>query len=155
MIQVSQFYGIEIDDFAHEIAILSLWLAEHQMNSSFKVEFGELIPALPLKHSGNIVNANAATFEWTKVCDPNGETYILGNPPYYGTRNQKKNHKEDILQVAGGFNNYKSFDYISCWFINASRYLRKNSTAKFAFVSTNSICQGDQVGILLACYFTR
>lgn len=148
VIQVSQFYGIEIDDFAHEIAILSLWLAEHQMNSSFKVEFGELIPALPLKHSGNIVNANAATFEWTKVCDPNGETYILGNPPYYGTRNQKKNHKEDILQVAGGFNNYKSFDYISCWFINASRYLRKNSTAKFAFVSTNSICQGDQVGIL-------
>ena len=139
VIQVSQFYGIEIDDFAHEIAILSLWLAEHQMNSSFKVEFGELIPALPLKHSGNIVNANAATFEWTKVCDPNGETYILGNPPYYGTRNQKKNHKEDILQVAGGFNNYKSFDYISCWFINASRYLRKNSTAKFAFVSTNSI----------------
>lgn len=148
VIQVSQFYGIELDDFAHEVAILSLWLAEHQMNLVFKDEFGELIPALPLKHSGNIVNANAATFEWTKVCDPNGETYILGNPPYYGTRNQKKNHKEDIFHVAGGFNNYKSFDYISCWFINASRYLRKNSTAKFAFVSTNSICQGDQVGIL-------
>ena len=82
VIQVSQFYGIEIDDFAHEIAILSLWLAEHQMNIMFKDEFGELIPLLPLKSSGTIICANALEYDWNKVLKNNGEEiYILGNPP--------------------------------------------------------------------------
>jgi hypothetical protein len=100
VIQVSQFYGIEIDDFAHEIAILSLWLAEHQMNIMFKDEFGELIPLLPLKSSGTIICANALAYDWNKVLKNNGEEiYILGNPPYYGARKQTEKQKAELKQL--------------------------------------------------------
>ena len=82
-IKLSQFYGIELDDFAHEIAILSLWLAEHQMNLKFKALFGHCNPALPLKSSGNVVCNNANAVNWTDVCphSENSETYLVGNPP--------------------------------------------------------------------------
>lgn len=175
-IQLNQFYGIEIDDFACEIATLSLWLAEHQMNKKFKDQFGDCKPPLPLSKSGNIVCGNATRLDWEQVC-PKGlksitkkqmeqmtllelqetkqleiqgtdnEIYILGNPPYLGSRNQKAIHKADIQFVFSNFNNYKNLDYISCWFLKAKKYI-ENVNAKFAFVTTNSICQGEQVGLL-------
>ncbi|TMO94584.1 hypothetical protein CWC14_15795 [Pseudoalteromonas sp. S3260] len=86
-IKLSQFYGIELDDFAHEVAILSLWLAEHQMNVEFKAEFGECEPALPLKVSGSIICGNAARLDWKSICDnTNSEVFLAGNPPYKGSR---------------------------------------------------------------------
>jgi hypothetical protein len=145
-IQLESFYGIEIDDFAHEIAILSLWLAKHQMNIEFKAMFNIEIPLIPLKDAGNIVCENAATADWNTVC-PNNDTdeiYIIGNPPYLGSRNQESTHKKDLQGITS---NYKSMDYIAIWFIKGARYI-ENTNSRLAFVSTNSVSQGEQVGIL-------
>ncbi|MDC3316131.1 N-6 DNA methylase [Candidatus Thioglobus sp.] len=143
----SQFYGIEIDDFAHELAKLSLWLTEHQMNVEFLNEFNRVNPTLPLKNSGNIACANAARIDWEDVCpkDRDSEIYLLGNPPYLGSRNQKESQKEDMRIVFKS--NYKSLDYIAIWFIKASMYIREINS-KLAFVSTNSLSQGEQVALI-------
>lgn len=148
-IHLDQFYGIEIDDFAHEIAKLSLYLAEHQMNVEFLRETGRINPTLPLKVGGNIVCENATRVDWEKVCPKNNndEIYVLGNPPYLGARMQNKEHKKDIVYVFNKYGTDKKIDYISCWFLKASEFI-KNIKAKFAFVSTNSICQGEQVGLI-------
>lgn len=147
-VQLTQFYGIELDDFAHEIAQLSLWLAEHQMNVEFYDEFGRMNPTLPLKEAGTIVHGNACRVDWESVCPKNDEDeiYILGNPPYLDTRNQEKHHKEDMKFVFQGVNKYKSLDYIAAWFLIASNYIR-GVNGKYAFVSTNSISQGDHPSI--------
>jgi len=151
-ISLSQFYGIEIKDFAHEMAILSLWLAEHQMNLVFdeKLEgYGQSKPILPLKEAGQIKCANATRVSWNEICTQNinDEIYILGNPPYLGSFLQNKQQKEDLAFVCKGFKSYKDLDYISCWFIKATEYIQ-NGNSKFAFVTTNSICQGEQVVLL-------
>ena len=147
-ISLSNFYGIEIDDFAHEVAILSLWLVEHQMNLVFRETFGQSLPSLPLKGGGNIICGNATRVDWEKACPKKGEEiYILGNPPYLGSKVQKKNHKDDMKEVFKGVKKYKDLDYISCWFYKAANYI-KNTGHSFAFVSTNSICQGIQVSML-------
>lgn len=149
-ISLEQFYGIELDDFAHEIAKLSLWLAEHQMNAEFLKEFGCTNPTLPLKETGNIVQGNACRIDWETVCPKKegDETYILGNPPYLGARLLDCDQKKDMeLVFKNNVPGYNDLDYISCWFYKASRYLQ-SINAKSAFVSTNSICQGSQVSML-------
>ena len=143
-IKLSQFYGIEIKDFAHEMAILSLWLAEHQMNLYFdeKLEgFGKSEPILPLKQAGNIVAGNAARINWEEVCPKNeeDEIYIIGNPPYLGTRNQDAEQKADMEFVFR--KDYKNLDYVTIWFYKGAKYI-ENINAQLALVSTNSICQG-------------
>ncbi len=143
-IQLSQFYGIEIKDFAHEMAILSLWLAEHQMNKIFENEllgYGQSKPILPLKKSGNISQGNATRIDWKTVCPitQNDEVYIIGNPPYLGSRNQDAEQKDDMKFVFQ--KDYKSLDYVSIWFYKGAKYIEGNN-ARLAFVSTNSICQG-------------
>ena len=153
-IRLTQFYGIELDDFAHEVAMLSLWLAEHQMNLEFYKAFGRTSPSLPLHDGGNIVHGNATRIEWEEVCskEDGDEIYILGNPPYIGTRNQESFHKEDMAFVFGKTKNYKILDYIACWFYIGAKYIQ-NINAKLAFVSTNSISQGDQVAVLWSKIF--
>jgi len=148
-IELGHFYGIEYDDFAGEIAKLALWLAEHQMNSLFKRTFGKTRPTLPLKEAGKIVRGNACRLDWEDVCPigEDDEVYILGNPPYLGARNQSKEQKEDISLVLKELKGRNGLDYIACWFYKASCYI-KNSRCQFAFVSTNSICQGQQVSFL-------
>ena len=151
-IKLSQFYGIELDDFAHEMAILSLWLAEHQMNKVFVDElqgFGKSKPILPLKEAGHITQGNATRLNWEDTCPKNStdEIYILGNPPYLGSRNQNKEQKEDMKRVFLGVKNFKKLDYIASWFYLGANYI-KGLNAKCAFVSTNSICQGEQVSII-------
>lgn len=151
-IQLSQFYGIEIKDFAHEMAILSLWLAEHQMNKVFEdqlEDYGQSIPILPLKDSGQITHGNAALVDWDKSCPKNegDEIYIIGNPPYLGSFLQSKEQKKDLEFVCIGFKSYKDLDYIAIWFIKAAKY-SQGSEIKFSFVTTNSICQGEQVSLL-------
>tara|TARA_Y100000590_G_scaffold470630_1_gene667168 strand:+ start:2110 stop:4761 length:2652 start_codon:yes stop_codon:yes gene_type:complete len=145
-IKLNQFYGIELDDFAHEIAILSLWLAMHQINVEFEKRFGRANNILPLKDGGNIVHGNAVRIDWNEVCpkDNDIETYILGNPPYLGARYQEDEHREDIeWLLKKDIKNYKRLDYISCWFYKSKNYILMSNT-KAAFVSTNSICQGAQ-----------
>ncbi|MBE0499349.1 MAG: class I SAM-dependent DNA methyltransferase [Campylobacterales bacterium] len=148
-IKLSQFYGIELDDFAHEVAILSLWLAEHQMNLEFFKEFGRTSPTLPLHQGGSIIQGNATRLNWKEVCpkEDGDEIYILGNPPYLGSSMQDDEQKKDLALVCNGFENYKNLDYIACWFVKGANYI-VNSNACYAFVSTNSICQGEQVGLL-------
>jgi hypothetical protein len=175
-ISIENFYGIEIDDFAHEVAILSLWLAKHQMNLEFKQKFGVEIPLIPLREVGNIVHGNAAKLDWNEIC-PNrpglpgharlqqsklieneheqaellrsdekqwNEIYLISNPPYQGFSQQDSGQKEDLKHILG---TTTKMDYISCWFIKASDYI-KHTRAKLSFVSTNSICQGEQVALL-------
>ena len=147
-IRLSQFYGIEIDDFAGEVAKLALWLAEHQMNVEFFKEFGRTNPTLPLSEAGHIIRANACRVDWEKVC-PKKETdeiYVFGNPPYLGSRNQQNTHKDDMDFVFYDIKKHRDLDYISIWFYKAAKYI-KNFNIKSAFVSTNSICQGLQVGL--------
>jgi hypothetical protein len=148
-VKLSNFYGIELDDFAHEIAILSLWLAEHQMNKEFYKAFGRTKPPLPLVETGNIVHGNATRLDWGAVCPKKmeDEIYILGNPPYLGAKRQSELQKSDMALVFKGIEGYKNLDYIACWFFIGSKYI-SGYKAELAFVSTNSISQGDQVGLL-------
>jgi hypothetical protein len=147
-IHLSNFYGIEINHFSAEIGKLSLWLAQHQMNVEFFKEFGNTSPTLPLKDSGNIVFANAAQINWESVCpkNPDDEIYIIGNPPFTGSRNQTVEQKND-LEIAFT-KDYKSLDYVSLWYKLGADFIRNHPNAKMALVSTNSICQGEQVALL-------
>ncbi len=153
-ISLGNFYGIELDDFAHEVAILSLWLAEHQMNQLFFREFGRTKPALPLKETGNIVHGNACRIDWEKVCPKkhSDEIYILGNPPYKGSSGQNAEQKEDMAIVFKDIDGYKNLDFISAWFYKGAKYI-KNTNAQYSLVSTNSICQGEQVALLWPLIF--
>lgn len=152
-ITLNNFYGIEIDDFAHEIAKLSLYLAQHQINQKFEKEFGKLKPILPLKESGKIVCGNSTRVDWDEVCPREDrivgkhEIYVVGNPPYLGSSMQDNEQKNDLALLCKGYQNYKNLDYISCWFIKGSEYI-KDTRLRLAFVSTNSICQGEQVALL-------
>lgn len=149
VISISQFYGLEINDFACETAVLSLWLAEHQMNSLFTRDFGVNIRALPLKQNHNFHCGNACRVDWNKVCPhtKEEEVYVMGNPPYLGSSMQDETQKADLTHVCGRFENYKNLDYIGCWFYLGALYI-KGTQAKMAFVTTNSICQGDSVALL-------
>lgn len=148
-INIENFYGIEIDDFAHEVAILSLWLAKHQMNLVFTEKFGIDLLLIPLKESGNIVQGNACQLDWNKVCRNNGtdEIYLISNPPYQGGKKKSPQQSRDFAKVFADRKYSKNLDYISLWFIKGARYVT-NSRAELAFVSTNSLCQGDHVGHL-------
>lgn len=148
-ISLNNFYGIELDDFAYEVAKLALWLAEHQMNQEFFEAFGKSNPTLPLKDAGQITQGNACRLNWETICPKNekDEVYILGNPPYLGSFLQNKDQKEDLAIVCKGFKSYKDLDYIACWFIKSTNF-SENGNVSFAFVSTNSICQGEQVSLL-------
>ncbi len=155
-ITLTQFYGIELDEYACDTATLSLWLAEHQMNVKFFDAFGYQPETLPLKPSGHIVCGNACRLDWNTVCPhtSDDEVYIMGNPPYVGTKWQKQEQKDDVDIVLSDNPTRRTLDYISCWFVKASKYIR-NTKASAAFVSTNSICQGDQVSALWPYIFNR
>lgn len=153
-LHLSQFYGIEIDDFACEIARLSLWLAEHQLNSQWEQAFGFALPALPLRDSGNIYSGNSLQVDWNLIC-PKGiedEVYVIGNPPFLGTLGRSKEQREDMQEVFSNFKSLGSLDFVACWFWKGARYIQ-NSRAELALVATNSLCQGDQVSILWPSVF--
>lgn len=177
LININNFYGIEIDDFAHELAVLSLFLAKHQMNQEFTEQFGKALSIIPLIDIPTIVRGNAARLDWQDVCPNVGHTvtkaeqeslfdfgdpeqvvlvddekafdeiYLIGNPPYKGSRKQSVEQKADLAAIFRGSPYPKGLDYISIWFIKAAEYIQ-NSRAEFAFVSTNSITQGEHVALL-------
>lgn len=148
-VRLNHFYGIELADFAAETAKLSLWIAEYQMNEQFKAMFGSAPPVLPLQDSGKIIHGNATRVDWETVCPKTADTelHVLGNPPYIGARNQTAEQKSDMCHVFGGREEYKDCDYVSCWILKAGTYIR-GINASFAFVTTNSITQGEQVAYL-------
>lgn len=156
-ITLTQFYGIELDEYACDTATLSLWLAEHQMNVLFRDAFGVQPETLPLKPSGHIVCDNACRLDWDAVCPhtSSDEVYIMGNPPYLGSSLQDSEQKEDMKIAIGDIcKGYKKLDYIAVWFIKAAEYC-KQSDASYAFVSTNSISQGEQVALLWPIIFNN
>lgn len=145
-ISIRQFYGIELLDFPHEIAMLSLWLAEHQMNKKLHEGFGVNMQALPLQNITQIRCGNACRMDWNVVCPhtKDEEVFVFGNPPYVGSRNQDTTQKADMDIAIMHIKSYRRLDYICIWFYKGSMYI-KNTNAAFAFVSTNSICQGEQI----------
>ena len=155
-IRIENFYGIEIDDFPAEIAVLSLWIAKHQMNVEFKQKFGTSIPLIPLREAGAIRCGNAARLDWQEVCPNNGEEeiYLIGNPPYVGSSMQTKEQKADFPFVFGKRKYAKSLDYVSLWFVSGADYIA-GTRAQLAFVSTNSVVQGDHVALLFPHIFDQ
>ncbi|MFH7834730.1 class I SAM-dependent DNA methyltransferase [Bacillus luti] len=152
IINLCNFSGIEIDDFAHEVAKLSLWIAEHQMNEEMTEAIpGSIAQLLPLKDAGNIVQGNSLRIDWNTVVPhtDDEEVYLMGNPPYLGSNKWTKDEQKqkDMEIVFEGKGVYRKLDYISAWFIKASEFIKgKNSSC--AFVTTNSVTQGEQAPIL-------
>ena len=155
-IHLNQFYGIEIDDFAHEIATLSLWLTENQMNKIFEKEFGYLEPMLPLKSAGVIHCGDALLIDWQTVIDfkKYPEVYICGNPPFSGRKNRTETSSKSMASVFNKFRIWKDLDLVAAWFWKSSELIEKFPSINVAFVSTNSIVQGEQVGILWSEVFS-
>ena len=155
VVRLENFYGIEIVDFAAETAKLSLWITEFQMNQRFKTEMGTAPPDFPLKAGGHIYTGNALRLDWAEVCAPleSAETYLVGNPPYQGSTGQSKTQKEDLAQVFTPLTKrFKNLDYVAAWYMKGAQYCA-NQKAECAFVATNSLCQGDSVGLLWPLIF--
>lgn len=148
-INIQNFFGIELDDFAAEVAILSLWIAKHQMNREFKEKFRIDIPLIPLKESGNVKQGNAARTEWQTICANDGvaEIYLIGNPPYAGARAQSPDQKTDYQYAFGSLHHSKNLDYVALWFYLGAKYIR-GSRAQLSFVTTNSVTQGEHVSLM-------
>lgn len=150
IVQLSQFYGIEIDDFAHEVAMLSLWISDHQMNTELNGKIPNFIrKTLPLQKIGGIICANALRVDWNEICPKNkdDEVFVFSNPPYLGAARQNDEQKRDLDFVFKNLEGYRKLDYISAWFYLGARYI-EDSNSLLAFVSTNSITQGEQVAYL-------
>lgn len=147
-VKLENFFGVEIDDFAHEIATLSLWLAKHQLNLEFKELFDRNIPLIPLKDTGKLVRANATRVDWAKVCPVDtGEVFVCGNPPYIGSSMQTEAQKDDFTTFFGTSKYPRNLDYISLWFFKGAEYIHGHGAA-LAFVTTNSVSQGDHVALM-------
>lgn len=154
-INIENFFGIEIDDFAVEVAILSLWIAKHQMNAEFKEKFTLTIPLIPLKETGQVKAGNATRVDWNEVCPNDGsEIYLIGNPPYKGGKSQGKEMKADYPFVFGTRPYSKDLDYIALWFVKGADYIA-GTRAELAFVTTNSVAQGEHVGLMFPMIFSK
>ncbi len=169
-VDVDQFYGIEIEEFPAQIAQVALWLMDHQMNVRVSEEFGMYFARIPLTTSPHIVNGNALTLDWNDVLPAEKANYVFGNPPFIGAKLQSKEQQADAAVVFAGIASAGLLDYVAAWYVKAARYMTEIPLippfAKWeagqiphfekgglggiccAFVSTNSITQGEQVAIL-------
>jgi len=145
---VDQFYGIEIEEFPAQIAQLALWLVDHQVNLRVSELFGNPFERLPLTASAKIVHGNALQTDWNSVIAANRLDYILGNPPFVGSKLMTPAQREGLLAAAEGLKNAGTLDYVAAWYLKAVSYMHANPSIRCAFVSTNSITQGEQVGVL-------
>ncbi len=154
LISINQFYGIEINDFAVAVAKTALWIADIQMSK--EVNSVEDLPrkCLPLENYNNIRQGNALTMDWHEVVEPADNVFILGNPPFRGARIMEGKQKAELNEVFKGWKNAGNLDYVSCWYKKAADYM-KNTQMKAALVSTNSVTQGDSVGILWKPLFSN
>ncbi|PUE20064.1 DNA methyltransferase [Limnohabitans sp. WS1] len=147
-VNVDQFFGIEIEEFPAQIAQVAMWLVDHQMNLRVSVEFGLYFARIPLKSSPQIRHANALRLDWNDVLPAGRCSYLLGNPPFIGAKFMGDAQREDSRLVFEGIDNSGLLDFVAAWYVKATRYVKSETNCRCAFVSTNSITQGEQVGVL-------
>ena len=146
---VDQFYGIEIEEFPAQIAQVAMWLVDHQMNVLVSEEFGMYFVRIPLTTSANIVHGNALRMDWREVVAPPEQlSYIMGNPPFVGKSFQSPQQKQDMKYIYGDSKYGAGLDYVTAWYKKTLDYIQDNSAIQCAFVSANSITQGEQVYML-------
>lgn len=153
-INVDQMFGIEIEEFPARIAEVALWLADHQANVLLSEAFGQFYRRIPLRKSPHIHVANALRIDWNHVLPPSQCSYILGNPPFVGHHYQSAEQKADQQIVMEAISGAGVIDYVANWHFKAAAYSHCTQ-AKVAFVSTNSICQGEQAGLIWTHLFNR
>ncbi len=146
-VDVDQFFGIEYDEFAVRIAEVAMWLIDHQMNIKVSNEFGQYFVRLPLKKAAKIVHGNSLQIDWETVVKKDKLHFILGNPPFVGKQLQNTDQKADMNRVLGDVKGAGVLDYVAAWYIKSAEFIQ-NTNIRCAFVSTSSISQGEQVGIL-------
>lgn len=154
-LHVGQFHGIEIEEWPVRIAEVAMWLMDHQMNAELFERFGQVKATTPLTRSPHIVQANALRIDWNEVLPAAECTYILGNPPFVGKQYMTADQKEDAAAVWGELRSGRILDYVTCWYGRAIDYIQGNRNIRVAFVSTSSISQGEQVGVLWPELFRR
>jgi hypothetical protein len=154
-LNVDQFFGIEIEEFPAQIAQVALWLMDHQMNLLVSEEFGLYFVRIPLQTSSTIVCGNALKIDWEEVVPARHVSYIMGNPPFVGKKEQTQEQKNEVLSIFKDIKGVGVLDYVSCWYKLAVDQMNKNQLIKGAFVSTNSIAQGEQVVVLWNFLQTR
>ena len=151
-IDVDQFHGIEIEEFPAQIAQVALWLIDHQMNLVVSEEFGQYFARIPLKATPHIVHGNALRIDWADVVVPERCSFVLGNPPFVGAKFMSDAQRADAQAVFSGIGGGGLLDFVAAWYVKAARYANgvqaPASAPACAFVSTNSISQGEQVGVL-------
>jgi len=153
-IDVDQFYGIEIEEFPAQIAQVALWLTDHQMNTQVSVEFGNYYARIPLVSTPHVVHGNALRMDWNDVLPAQRCSYLLGNPPFVGAMVMHDSQRADMATVFADLKGYGILDYVCAWYWKAAHYIG-TLPLRAAFVSTNSITQGEQVGILWGRLVTR
>ena len=153
-VDVDQMYGIEIEEFPARIAEVALWLADHQANISLSEAFGQLYRRIPLQKSPHIVCTNALQTDWKAILPPEQCSFILGNPPFIGKQFMAPEQKADMQAICGHVKGSGVLDFVTGWYFKAAEYIRDGGT-RCAFVSTNSIAQGEQPGVLWHELFSR
>ena len=158
-VSIGQFYGIEINDFAVAVARTALWIAESQMLKKTEEIINQNIEFLPLKSYPNITEGNALRIDWEDVVPKDKLSYIMGNPPFVGYSLQSKEQKADMLSIyvdekGKPYKTAGKIDYVAAWYFKAAQ-LMKNTAIRTAFVSTNSITQGEQVAGVWKPLFDR
>ena len=153
-VSIGQFYGIEINDFAVTVAKTALWIAESQMMKETEMICHRNLEFLPLKSYANIVEGNALHMDWESVVPKNKLNYIMGNPPFVGGMMTTKEQKADMLSAIGDIKGLGELDYVAAWYYKATDYIQ-NTNIDVAFVSTNSICQGQQAVTLWKPLFEK
>ena len=145
-VDVDQFAGIEYDEFPARIAEVAMWLIDHQMNMKVSEEFGQYFVRLPLTKAAKIVHGNALRLDWAEVVPKEQLGYILGNPPFVGAKFMDESQRADMIAVSPGLDGIGLLDYVAAWYLKSAEFIRETQI-KVAFVSTNSITQGEQVGV--------
>jgi hypothetical protein len=147
LVDVDAFYGIEISEWPALIAEVAMWLMDHQMNIRLSEAFGQYFVRLPLKKSPTIKHGNALRLDWKKILPPEKCSYVLGNPPFVGKHYRTDEQRRDLLAVHDGVKSASDLDYVTAWYRKAAEYIQGTKIV-VAFVSTNSITQGEQVPLL-------
>lgn len=154
LVDVDKFYGIEIDEWPARIAEVAMWLMDHQMNIRVSEEFGQYFVRLPLTTSPTIVCGNALRLDWKTILPPEKCSYVLGNPPFIGKQFMDGGQSADMALVCRDIKGHGVLDYVTGWYLTAVSYVQ-GTRIRVAFVSTNSVTQGEQVGILWGALFAQ
>ena len=143
LVDVDQFYGIEISEFPVRIAETALWMMDHIMNNHLSLEFGETFTRIPLEASPHIVHGDALEIDWSAVLSPEDCSFVFGNPPFVGAKYQSEDQRAQVRRIAALGKSGGTLDYVTAWFIKAGRYISAGGDGRIGFVATNSVTQGE------------